>query len=71
MYNHISIRKPAETIKAIVGFGDELYFNTDKPGGTMKQLTDVSKLHGLGWRHTVEIREGIQRMYNWYKGVGA
>ena len=67
----ISIRELAEMIKAAVGFGGELYFNTDKPDGTMKKLTDVSKLHGLGWRHTVELREGIQRMYNWYKGVDA
>ena len=67
----ISVRELAETIKATVGFGGELYFNTDKPDGTMKKLTDVSKLHGFGWRHTVELREGIQRMYNWYKGVDA
>ena len=37
----------------------------------MKKLTDVSKLHGLGWRHTMELREGVQQMYNWYKGVDA
>lgn len=63
----ISIKDLAETIKEIVGFKGELYFNADKPDGTMKKLTDVSKLHALGWKHTVELRDGIEKMYNWYK----
>jgi len=62
----ISIKELAETIKAIVGFTGELYFNDDKPDGTIKKLTDVSKLHSLGWKHKVELREGIEKMYNWY-----
>jgi len=62
----ISIKALAETIKEIIGFKGELYFNTDKPDGTMKKLTDVSKLHGLGWKHRVELREGIEKMYSWY-----
>jgi GDP-L-fucose synthase len=49
----ISIHDLAYTIKEIVGFSGELYFNADKPDGTMKKLTDVSKLHGLGWKHSV------------------
>ena len=63
----ISIKELAETIKEIVGFSGELYFNADKPDGTMKKLTDVSKLHGLGWKHTVELKSGIEKMYQWYK----
>ncbi|WP_295422361.1 GDP-L-fucose synthase [Sulfurovum sp.] len=63
----ISIKALAETIKDIIGFKGELYFNTDKPDGTMKKLTDVSKLHQLGWQHTVELRDGIDEMYRWYK----
>ena len=63
----ISIHDLAHTIKEIVGFQGELYFNADKPDGTMKKLTDVSKLHGLGWEHTVELKEGIKKMYTWYK----
>lgn len=62
----ISIKELAETIKRIVGYSGELYFNTDKPDGTMRKLTDPSKLHGLGWRHKVELAEGIERMYSWY-----
>jgi len=65
----ISIRELAETIREIIGFEGELYFNADKPDGTMLKLTDPSKLHALGWRHTVELHEGIQKMYEWYKST--
>lgn len=63
----VSIKELAETIRQIVGFEGTLYFNTDKPDGTMKKLTDVSKLHGLGWEHKMALREGIETMYRWYK----
>jgi len=63
----ISIAHLAETIKEIIGFKGELVFNTSKPDGTMRKLTDPSKLHALGWRHTVELEEGITSIYNWYK----
>ena len=63
----ISIKELAETIKEIAGFNGELYFNTDKPDGTMKKLTDVSKLQALGWKHTVELTDGLQNIYNWYR----
>lgn len=62
----ISIRLLAETIKSKVGFNGDLYFNSDKPDGTMRKLTDVSKLHTLGWHHQIEIDEGIDKMYHWY-----
>jgi len=64
----ISIKELAETIKEIIGFKGELYFNTDNPDGTMKKLTDVSRLHGLGWKHSIELKSGIAKMYEWYKG---
>jgi len=63
----ISIRDLAETIKETIGFKGELYFNADKPDGTMKKLTDVSKLHSLGWKHKIELNKGIEKLYNWYK----
>ncbi|WP_416768593.1 GDP-L-fucose synthase family protein [Sulfurimonas sp. ST-25] len=66
----VSIKELAETIKKIVGFKGELYFNSEKPDGTMKKLTDVSKLHALGWRHSVELGEGIKMIYEWYIGSG-
>jgi len=63
----ISIKALAETIKKIVGFEGELYFNTDKPDGTMVKLTDPSKLHALGWKHKMELEAGIATVYAWYK----
>ncbi len=63
----ISIKELAYMIKDLICFNGELYFNADKPDGTMKKLTDVSKLHGLGWKHKVELRDGIEKMYDWYK----
>ena len=62
----ISIKELAETIKEIVGYKGELYFNSDKPDGTMVKLTDPSKLHSLGWKHTVELKDGIEKVYEWY-----
>ena len=62
----ISIKELAETIKRIIGYKGELFFNTDKPDGTMRKLTDVTKLNNLGWKHSVELEEGIIKLYNWY-----
>ena len=62
----VSIKELAETIKNVIGFKGSLIFNTDKPDGTMRKLTDVTKLNNLGWKHSVELKEGIQTVYNWY-----
>ncbi|CAL2080257.1 GDP-L-fucose synthase [Tenacibaculum sp. 190524A05c] len=62
----ISIKELAETIQNKVGFKGSLVFNTSKPDGTMRKVTDVSKLNNLGWKHSVELNEGIDRMYKWY-----
>lgn len=62
----ISIKELAILIKTIIGFEGELYFNTEKPDGTMKKLTDPSKLHALGWKHKIELEEGIKIAYNWF-----
>jgi GDP-L-fucose synthase len=62
----ISIRDLAYLIKSKIGFSGELDFNTSKPDGTMRKLTDPSKLHSLGWHHKIEIGEGIEKLYNWY-----
>ena len=64
----ISIRELAELIVSTVGYQGQLTFDSTKPDGTMRKLTDPSKLHALGWHHKVEIEEGVQRMYNWYLG---
>ena len=62
----ISIKNLAELVKEKVGFKGELYFNTTKPDGTLRKLTDVTKLHHLGWHHKIEIEEGVEKMYGWY-----
>lgn len=64
----ISIKQLAETIKNTIGFKGNLYFNTNKPDGTMRKLTDSSKLEKLDWKYKVELEEGIKRIYNWYLG---
>lgn len=65
----LSIREVAELIRREIGFEGELRFNSSKPDGTLCKLTDVSKLHALGWRHTIEIEEGVKRLYEWYLGI--
>ncbi len=65
----VSIKQLAETIKSKVGFSGELYFNSDKPDGTMRKLTDPSKIHDLGWQHKIDIVEGIEKVYQWYTSV--
>ena len=62
----ISIKELAQLIKSIIGYEGNFTFNTDKPDGTMVKLTDPSKLHGLGWKHKVELEDGIRMMYEWY-----
>ncbi len=64
----LSIRDLAYLIREKVGFNGELTFNTSKPDGTMRKLTDPSKLHKLGWHHQIEIGEGVERLFKWYLG---
>ena len=62
----ISIRGVAELIVKTVGYTGELRFDATKPDGTMRKLTDVTKLHNLGWHHRIEIEEGVEKLYRWY-----
>ncbi|MCL3851783.1 MULTISPECIES: GDP-L-fucose synthase [Parabacteroides] len=62
----LSIKDVATLIREKIGFEGELTFNSSKPDGTLRKLTDVSKLHALGWRHRIEIAEGVELLYNWY-----
>jgi len=63
----ISIKDLASLIKKIVGFKGELYFNSTKPEGTLRKVTDCSKIHALGWKHSIELEEGIKKMYRDYR----
>ncbi len=62
----LSIKEVAEKIIRTEGFDGELCWNRNKPDGTLRKLTDVTKLHNLGWHHKIEIDEGLQRLYQWY-----
>jgi len=59
----ISIKELAMLIKNIVGYEGELTFNPSKPDGTPRKLMDVSKIHSLGWKHQIELQEGIKKIY--------
>lgn len=62
----ISIRELAELICEITGFKGELAWDSTKPDGTPRKLLDVAKIHALGWRHQIGLREGIARTYEWF-----
>ena len=59
----LTIKDLALLIKRIVGFDGELTFDSSKPDGTPRKLMDVSKLHSLGWKHKIELEEGIKLAY--------
>ena len=62
----ISIAALANLIKNEIGYGGNIEWDSTKPDGTMRKLCDVTKLHSLGWKHKVEIEEGIHQLYQWY-----
>lgn len=62
----VAIAELAELVRKTVGFGGRLAFDPSRPDGTMNKLTDVSRLHSLGWRHRVTLDEGVRRLYEWY-----
>lgn len=62
----ISIRELAEQIRQVIGYDGALLFNSTMPDGTYRKITDVSKLKGTGWKHRVDILEGINLLYSWY-----
>ncbi len=63
----LTIRELSELVVKAVGFTGIVEFDASKPDGTMRKLIDVSKLHSLGWTHKVEIEEGVQKLFDWYK----
>jgi GDP-L-fucose synthase len=62
----ISIKELTEIIAKIVGFNGKISWDTSKPDGTPRKVTDMSKLHSLGWQHKVEIEDGLKRTYDWF-----
>ncbi len=63
----LSIRELAELIKRVVGYKGALVSDTTKPDGMPQKLLDLTKLHALGWHHAIELEEGLQRVYTWFK----
>lgn len=62
----VSIKELAEMIKKEIGYKGSFVFNTNKPDGTMRKVTDVSKLNKLGWSHKITLKEGVKKLYEWY-----
>lgn len=63
----ITIRELAETVQNVVGYTGRIVWDSSMPDGTPRKLTDVTKLHGLGWQHKIELEEGIRLAYEWFR----
>ena len=63
----ITIAELANLVKSTIDYRGEIRWDASKPDGTMRKLTDVSRLHALGWHHTMEIEDGVRTLYNWYQ----
>ncbi|MHB9056489.1 MAG: GDP-L-fucose synthase family protein [Paludibacteraceae bacterium] len=64
----ISIRELSNLVAKAVNYKGEIQFDSSKPDGTMRKLTNVSKLNKLGWRHKIEIEDGVKMLFDWYVG---
>jgi GDP-L-fucose synthase len=62
----LTIKQLAETIQKITGHQGEIIWDSAKPDGTPRKLMDISKMHELGWKHQVQLEEGIEKTYNWF-----
>jgi len=62
----VTIRELAELIGEVVGYKGELKFDTSKPDGTPRKLLDVTRIHEAGWRHNIELKEGLEMTYEWF-----
>ena len=62
----ITIKDLTSLIARIIDYKGSISFDSSKPDGTMKKLTDPSKLNGLGWKHQIEIEQGVEKMWEWY-----
>ncbi len=62
----VTIKELAEMVAQTVGFQGNLVFDTSKPDGTPRKLLDVSRLHSLGWKHSISLNEGIRTTYQWF-----
>ena len=65
----LTIRELSQLVVDAVGFEGEVFFDATKPDGTPRKLIAVSKLHSLGWTHSVEIDEGVRKLFEWYRST--
>jgi len=63
----VSIRELAEAVAEVTGFQGDIIFNTDKPDGTPRKLMDSTKLHNLGWKHKISLKEGLKKAYHHFQ----
>ncbi len=63
----VSIKELAELTRDIVGYGGEIKWDTSRPDGTPRKLLDVSRIEKLGWRHKIQLSDGLKNTYEWYK----
>jgi GDP-L-fucose synthase len=63
----VTIREMAETMKEVVGYKGKLAFDTTKPDGAPRKLINVTRLSNMGWKYTIELTEGLNKTYTWYK----
>ena len=64
--NDVSISELANMVKEVVGYNGELVFDTTKPDGTPRKWLDVTRLNGLGWKPSIDLKEGIEQTYQWF-----
>ena len=62
----ITIKELAETMKEVVGFTGQIIFDTTKPDGALRKLIDVTSLENMGWKYSVDLKEGLEKTYRWY-----
>jgi len=63
----VTIKELAETVADVVGFAGEIEWDTSKPNGTPRKLLNVDKIKALGWEPKIELKDGIEKTYRWYK----
>lgn len=62
----LTIKELAELIQRVIGHTGEIIWDSEKPDGTPRKLMDISKMHELGWKHQIELEEGITKTYHWF-----
>jgi GDP-L-fucose synthase len=64
----VTISELAETVRTVVGYAGRVVFDTSKPDGTPRKLQNVSRIHALGWKHSINLEQGIRKTYEWFVG---